>query len=126
MARSLVFWALLVGWFALMALSYLLPANTAPTDFGLTRGLNRITLFFQVQVAAAVIAAILWWMAKTLAPGWQRWLARVPGLVALLLMLAVIGLILWTNLGKPPASDYLPDPDRPVTAPATDLTPSDG
>ncbi len=56
--------------------------------------MNRITVFLQFQLAAGVIAAIVWWTGHMLPRGWQRWLSRLPAMmtVALFLLIGVMAL----------------------------------
>lgn len=85
---------LLAGiWAALYAASFLLAAHTAPTGDGFTRGMNRLTVFVQYQVGAGLVAVVIWAMGQHLRRRWQRWLARVPGCLALGQVLLVIGVI---------------------------------
>lgn len=118
-------WIVLLGgiWAALYAASFLVPYHTAPTDFGLTRGLNRVELFFQYQIAAGVVAVVAWWAGRKLTVRWQRWLSRMPVLLAIGLFLLTVGVIVVANMDRPGPTDYVPDPDRPVAAPAQPVEP---
>lgn len=108
---------LLAGiWAALYAASFLLAAYTAPAGDGFTRGMNRLTLFVQYQVAAGLVAVAIWAMGQRLQHRWQRWLARLPGCLALGLVLLVIGAIAFANLA--PSGHAPQSPERPVTQPA--------
>lgn len=110
-------WLILLAgiWSTLYAASFLLAAQTAPTGDGFTRGMNRLTLFVQYQFGAGLVAVVIWAMGQRLRHRWQRWLARVPGLLAVGLVLLVIGLIAVANLG---ISGSAPQPpDRPLTQP---------
>jgi len=113
-------------WAALYAASFLVPYFTAPTDFGFTRGMNRVELFFKYQLAAAALSVVVWWMGNALPRRWQRWLARMPALLAVGLLLLVVGVIVVANMKDPGPTDYVPDPDRPVTAPAQPVPDADG
>jgi len=88
-------WLVLLSgiWAALYAASFLLAAHTAPEGDGFTRGMNRLTVFVQYQVGAGLVAIVIWAMGQRLRHRWQRWLARVPGCLALGLVLLVIGTI---------------------------------
>ncbi|MFB9148896.1 hypothetical protein [Roseovarius ramblicola] len=110
-------------WAALYAASFLVPYFTAPTDFGFTRGMNRVELFFKYQLAAAAVSVVVWWMGNALIPRWQRWLSRMPALLAIGLLLLVVGVIVVSNMQRPGPTDYVPDPDRPVAAPAMPVQP---
>lgn len=105
-------------WAALYAASFLVPYFTPSTDFGFTRGMNRVELFFKYQLAAGAVSVVLWWMGNALTVRWQRWLSRMPALLAIGLFLLVVGAIVVANMRDPGPTDYVPDPDRPVTAPA--------
>jgi len=113
-------------WSALYAASFLVPYHTAPSGDGFARGLNRLTLFFQYQIAAGTVAVAVWWIGSKLAVRWQRWLARMPALLALVLLLLVAGVVVVANMSKPAPTEYVPDPDRPVTAPALPVPEVDG
>ncbi len=112
---TLVILVLFFAWLVLVALSVLVPMNTAPTDMGFTRGLNRVSIFFQFQIAAAVLALLIWAVSRGAQRRALRWLGRVPGLFALLLIAGILALFLWANFAKPGQTP--PPPDRPVTAP---------
>lgn len=105
-------------WAALYAASFLVPYFTPSTDFGFTRGINRVELFFKYQLAAGAVSVVLWWMGNALTVRWQRWLSRMPALLAIGLFLLVVGAIVVANMRDPGPTDYVPDPDRAVTAPA--------
>lgn len=110
-------------WAALYAASFLVPYFTAPTDFGFTHGMNRVELFFKYQLAAAAVSVVVWWMGNALSLRWQRWLARMPALLAIGLLLLVVGAIVVANMDRPGPTDYVPDPDRPVAAPTMPVQP---
>ena len=126
MTRLSWLWILLALWAGLYAASFLLAHHTAPTGDSFLRGINRLMVFFQYQIAAGVAAMAVWWRGRSLARGsWQRWLSRVPVGMALALVLLVVGLILYANLQKPGQTDHVPDPDRPVTSAAKPVKPVD-
>lgn len=107
---------LLVLWAAAFVWSFWAFATTAPTDFGFTRGLNRVTVFLGWQMAAAALAVLVWFAGYRIARGAPlRLFSRLPGLVALLLILALLALVIWANLGRPPPQT---EPSAPVTGPA--------
>ena len=93
-------WIVLLSgiWAALYAASVLVPYFTAPTDFGFTRGMNRLTAFVQYQLGAGVVGVFIWAMGQRLRHRWQRWLARVPGLLAIGLVVLVLVAITVANL----------------------------
>lgn len=110
-------------WAALYAASFLVPYVTPSEDFGFTRGMNRVEVFFKYQLAAAALSVVLWWMGNALPARWQRWLSRIPALLAIGLVLLVVGVIVAANIRDPGPTDYVPDPDRPVAAPAMPVQP---
>jgi len=57
---------------------------------------------------------------------WQRWLSRMPALLAIGLLLLVVGVIVIANMQRSGPTEYVPDPDRPVTAPALPVPEEDG
>ncbi|OWU86385.1 hypothetical protein ATO6_06085 [Oceanicola sp. 22II-s10i] len=123
MSRPALILGLLILWIVLCALSIIVPANTAPTDFGFTRGMNRVTLFFQFQALGLFVAIALWSVSRRAETPLLRWAGRVPILIALLGVVALIGVILWARYADP--INVAPPPDRPATAlapaaPATD------
>ena len=116
---------LLTGlWAALYAASILVAWHTAPAGDGFTRGLNRVMLFFQYQIGAAAVALVVWWLGRALGQRWQRWLSRMPLILALALFLLAVGVIVVTNVQRPDPTEYVSDPDRPVTAPAAPVAPA--
>lgn len=122
MTRMTWIWLLFALWAGLYAASFIVAHGTAPTGDGFTRGLNRLMVFFQYQIAAAVVAIVVWGIGSAFDKGtWQRWLSRAPVLLALGLFLLVVGLIVVVNIGKPGPGDvpYVP-PDSATTAPAAD------
>lgn len=125
MARLSGIFILCGVWAALYAASFLVPYHTGPTGDGFTRGLNRLTMFFQYQVAAGAVAVVVWWMGSKLTIRWQRWLTRMPALLALTLFVLTVGVIVFANMNKPGPTEYVPDPDRPVSAPAQPVPQTD-
>jgi len=113
-------------WAALYAASVIVPYFTPPTDFGFTRGMNRVELFFKYQLAAGAVAVVVWWLGTALTARWQRWLSRMPALLAIGLLLLVVGVIVIASMQRPGPTEYVPDPDRPVTAPALPVPEEDG
>ncbi|MCL4186151.1 MAG: hypothetical protein KJZ85_00990 [Rhodobacteraceae bacterium] len=111
------FWIAFGAWVVVMVLAWLVPATTPPADFGLTRGLNRVTIFLQFQLAGLLLALVLLWLARTMPPGRLRLLARLPALVALATVGILSAVIGWAVLRKPPPAE--PAPERPVTARAS-------
>ncbi|MFV0515077.1 MAG: hypothetical protein ACK5MY_15835 [Jhaorihella sp.] len=89
-----------------------------PTGDGFTRGLNRVSSFVTWQLVAGLIGIGVWLAGRGLPRGSPaRWFSRVPALLALLLALAIAGLIGWVNLTRPaPLSDPAPPPATTVPA----------
>lgn len=100
--RRYAIWGFAVLWAALYLMSVLIPMMQSPTDMGFTRGMNRVLTFLELQMAASLPALGLWIATRHLPPG-PRWLARVPGLLAIALILGIAAVILWANMGRPPA-----------------------
>lgn len=119
MGRQGLVWMVLAAWVVLAAASVVVPILIPATDFGMSRGLNRVVWFAQLQLAAIAVALLCFFMARRLAPGWRRWLARAPLLVELALGLVFVGMILWGNMQRT-APGAGPPPAGPVTAPATE------
>lgn len=115
MGRARWITVLLGIWAGLYVASFLGAASTVPTGDGFVRGVNRLGVFLQFQGAAAVLALVLWRMARGLSRGWQRWLARVPLLLALGLLLLIAGVIVSAGFDRPRAEA---SPALPVTVPA--------
>jgi hypothetical protein len=112
-------WIVLGLWLFAMALSGL--AMTAePTGDGFTRGMNRITGFVGWQAAGLILALIAWLSALALPKGDRlRWMARVPGWWAVVLVVGVAIMIAvgaWVGNRPPPVTDT-PENPPPVTAP---------
>jgi hypothetical protein len=106
-------------WALAMVLSGL--ALTAePTGDGFTRGLNRVSGFVGWQAAGLILALVAWLSSRGLEKGARlRWLARVPGWWALLLIVGLAALIAvsaWSG-NRPPAVSDTPGPTAPVTDP---------
>ncbi|MWB79301.1 hypothetical protein GLS40_14770 [Pseudooceanicola sp. 216_PA32_1] len=101
-------------WIAMMILSVAVPALTPATDMGLTRGLNRVMTFLAFQLAAGLPAFWLWALSGRQPGAARRWLARIPGLVALALALGIAALLLWPEMSVQ-RPDSPPPPPGPVT-----------
>ena len=73
-----------------------------PTGSGFTRGLNRVTTLFGWQLAAGVLAVVIWAVGRSLLPrSVARRLSRVPLALAALLAAFVLCLVAYTMLVKP-------------------------
>ena len=100
-------------WALVYALSFIAAANTPAKDMGFTRGINRITTFVAWQIAAALLAIVVWNFASSFQPGLWRWTFRTPAILAAALVLFIGGLIAYAALLKPSPSDV------PYTPPKT-------
>ena len=100
-ARPLV-WILLALWAATYLWSGASFLTTVPTGSGFTRGLDRVTTFFGWQLAAGVLAIIIWAVGRSLLPrSVARRLSRVPIALAALLAGFIVCLVAYTLLVKP-------------------------
>ena len=108
---------LIVIWIALCAWSLLSYQITAPTDFGFTRGLNRVSNFFEIQIVAVLVALLTLVLSfRFPARSGFRWLARVPAMLTLIAIAAFaifVAAVFWND----PASS-VSTPLPPVTEPA--------
>ncbi|MEL7029889.1 MAG: hypothetical protein AAGL49_11955, partial [Pseudomonadota bacterium] len=108
MTRTLI-WALMAVWAGLYAWSFIAFQITAPTDFGFTKGLNRVTTFLGWQAAAGAVGVVVWMMGGAFERGSVgRWLARGPVALAALLVLAIIGLIAYARISDPSTPGQVP------------------
>lgn len=125
MRNPISVWILLALWATAVAVSVWYLVWSTPTGDGLTRGLNRLAGFLGWQMGAAVIAAVAWWAGSAVPRGSPlRLLARLPGMLAAALAVAILALMLWANLTKP--APQPPRPATPTTAPVADAPPVDG
>lgn len=118
-ARNLTLF-LAILWLAAYGASFAALFLLEPTGDGFTRGLNRVSSFVTWQFAAGLIGLGVWLAGRGLPRGSPaRWFSRVPTFLALLLLLAIVGLIAWVNLTKPaPVAEPAPPPK--TTAPVAD------
>jgi len=94
--------AVLAAWAVVWGASWILPWQLEATGDGFTRGMNRVAAFFGLQLAALLPALIALSLRGRLAPGtWPRRLSLVPLAAFALLVLAVLGVILWSRLARP-------------------------
>jgi hypothetical protein len=117
MTGSRALWLLLALWAVCVTVGVFRYGTLAPTDFGFTRGMNRLEALLSWWAGAAVLALPVWLTGRRSPSRAQRWAARLP----LLWLGAVVGLVLallvWLQLQ--PWNQPQPAPgDRPVTAPA--------
>ncbi len=100
-ARPLV-WILLALWAALFLWSGASFLTTVPTGSGFTRGLDRVTTLFGWQLAAGVLAVVIWAVGRSLLPrSAARRLSRVPLALAALLVAFILCLVAYTMLVNP-------------------------
>jgi hypothetical protein len=95
-----VIWILLAAWAVALGLS-VLPTLEPPTGDGFTRGLNRITGFFQFQALALLIGLVILALRGRAEGAWLRRLMLVPVLVAAALALAIAGVFLYAAVMRP-------------------------
>jgi hypothetical protein len=76
-------------WLVVFGGGYLAAFLTEPTDFGFTRGLNRILIWFWSQAAALVVALIAWFTSR----GTSSRLGRAPLAITVLEVLGIAGYI---------------------------------
>ena len=89
---------LIAVWAGLFVWSFIGFTITEPTGDGFTRGLNRISGFLLWQLAAGIVAAPAYIAGRALPRGsGMRWLSRVPLALAVALVLAIVGVILWAR-----------------------------
>mgnify|MGYP003640564792 CR=1 FL=1 len=104
-------WLLLGLWAAIYTWSIVATQLIAPASDGFTQGLNRIATFFGWQLLASLVSLFLWWAGRSFVPGSAgHWVSRIPLGLAMLLLIACGGLIVWGNLSKPSPEGYQPNP----------------
>ena len=109
---------LLAVWAALYVWSFIAFAITEPTDFGFTRGMNRISLFFGWQFAAGLAAIVVFAMSWQFPPRTlRRWVYRLPLFLGVTLLAALLAVAGWAAWSKPPQPSATETP--PVTVPVT-------
>lgn len=105
-------------WAVCMVLSLLLPAITPPSDFGLTAGMNRITMFLGWQAAAlalGVLTAGAYLSRPKPRTMGETWMGLPPLAMSLLVVVTLVGLVLYLRF----APDPQPDPSQTTSPPAT-------
>ncbi len=118
-ARRLI-WLLLILWLATYVWSILYYFLTPATDFGFTRGLNRVSGLLQWQLVAGVVAGAIWFTGRRFAIGTPtRRISRGPALFALLPFVAMLLLIIYVQISNwvetPEPASAIP---MPVAEPA--------
>lgn len=87
-------------WFALYVWSFASLALLEPTGDGFTRGLNRVTAFVGSQLGAGAVAFAIAITGRGVAESVaQRWLVRLPLILAAVFALMVIGIIGYAMIG---------------------------
>ena len=100
-ARRLLLMVLLAVWALAWGMSFVAFATTQPSADGFTRGLNRMTVFFGWQLAAALPAFAAWATGRDWPRGSSvRFVSRVPIQLALGLAAVVAGLIAWALVSE--------------------------
>lgn len=108
---------LVVIWIGLCVWSILAYQITTPSDFGFTRGLNRVSNFLEIQVVAVMVALLAFVLSFRFPPrSVLRWVARGPAMLTLV-TIAVFAIFIAFVIWNDPASS-VPPPPRPVTEPA--------
>lgn len=116
MAHPIWLRVILALWLLSFAASFVITAHTAPSDFGLTAGLNRIETFLGWQLAAAFLGVLAWLAGNRQTRGSVlRRLSRVPLALFALFVAGLVAVILWARFMQP-SPDFWPP--GPVTAPA--------
>jgi len=128
MNKQIITKLLFVIWLGLFAASFIMFAITPATDFGFSRGLNRITVFFGWQIAATIAGLVLWLMGRNFSAGslW-RWLCRIPAIATALLLIGVFILFMSASYFVAKPLQITPQDPKPLTTPVvTTPTPIDG
>nr|WP_309501933.1 hypothetical protein [uncultured Roseovarius sp.] len=119
MRRMSWVWILFALWAGLYVASFVVTHFTAPTGDSFVRGANRLMIFIQFQIAATIVAIVIWNMRRAFDKGtWQRWLARAPALLAVGLLVLIIGIIVVAAIGKPSPQNAPYVAPNPMTEPA--------
>jgi len=95
--RQGLIWILLALWAIAVGLS-VLPMLEPPTGDGFTRGMNRITGFFQFHALALLIGLVIFAFRGRAEGLWLRRLMLVPVSVALALLLGIAGVFLYAAM----------------------------
>lgn len=96
-------WGAFLVWLLLIAASLWFAANTPKAGDGFTRGLNRVIVFFQWQLAAFVVAAFAALQGRKHAPlgTGSRILVYLPVATQLVVAVALVLLVVFARLFKP-------------------------
>lgn len=102
MGRGLIVWVFFLLWVALFAMSIVAALTIAPEGDGFTRGMNRFGAVVTWQGVALLVALVSVFVGARAETAGQRWLARVPILVQLLVALSAGGLVAYTLFTQSP------------------------
>lgn len=87
---------LLALWVIAYAASFVFYLVTAPSDFGFTRGLNRVMGFLGWQVLAGFVSVFIWVKGRRLTPGSViRRITWLPLILFVVPFLALIAALTW-------------------------------
>lgn len=102
---------MIVLWVAIFGWSFLLTQITPATGDGFTRGLNRISAFVGWQVAAAVLALLIWRAGAVFAKtSTLRRVSRGPILATMLVIAGIALVIVWAMFSVPDAPPVMSTP----------------
>ena len=88
-------------WVLAYVYSFVAFATTAADDMGFTRGMNRVTAFLGWQGVAGIFAFCLFGVSRSWPKGSNvRRNAAVPLILAILLVLAILGVNFWAAFGE--------------------------
>jgi hypothetical protein len=95
---------LFLAWLAAFGGGYVIASMTLPTDFGFTRGLNRLTPIFWGHVIGVVFAVASWVSVRAdRAPSAAlAFLGRIPAYAMILEVLVLIAIIVYATMTVPP------------------------
>lgn len=120
MSKRTLTYVLLALWAVIYFWSFIAYSITAPTDFGFTKGLNRISGFLGWQFAAGLVSVFALALSFEFKPrSLARWLVRLPFILALLLLIVILGIVGYAWWGNPASNDAgVPAKPPAVTEPA--------
>ena len=108
---------LLLGWAIAVFGSFLAFFLTPAKDFGLTAGLNKVTVFMGWQAVATVLSFASLAMRWSSRDKITRRFAAIPALALAVMLMAFAALLFWANMKTAPLDTTTPLPPKPVTAP---------
>ncbi len=121
MTRTRLVWAALALWLVCFGMGFVAFSRTEPTGDSFLRGANRLGVFLLWQLAGTVPAIIAFVAARALPPCWARRLSWGPVSLYGSVVMAVLGLALWSQLQSrmhPPHAPPGPEAADAVTLPA--------